>query len=138
VRADRTRIAPLLEETLRWESPVQMITRQPMDDVEIAGAAVPRGCELILGIGSANRDETHFPNPDVFDIDRQGDPHLAFGLGRHYCAGSRLAILEATVAINALLDRFTDLRLDPRSEPPRATGVAFRSPEHLRVCFEES
>jgi cytochrome P450 len=135
VRADRSRIAAVLEETLRWESPIQIITRMTMDDVEIAGTRIPRGCELILGLGSANRDETHFPEPDRFDVDRQGESHLAFGLGRHYCAGSRLAILEATVAINALLDRFANLRLDPHSKLPRVTGVAFRGPEHLRVCL---
>jgi cytochrome P450 len=104
-----------------------------MDDVEIAGTRIERGRELVLGIGSANRDETRFPDPNRFDADRRGETHLAFGLGRHYCAGSRLAILEATVAINALLDRFTDLRLDPRSKPPRVRGVAFRGPDHLRV-----
>ena len=122
VRADRRRIAAVLEETLRWESPIQIVTRMAMDDVEIAGTRIERGRELVLGIGSANRDETHFPDPDRFDVDRRGAAHLAFGLGRHYCAGSRLAILEATVAINALLDRFDDLRLDPRVE------LAARSP----------
>jgi cytochrome P450 len=135
VRADRSRIAAVLEETLRWESPIQILSRMPNEDVEIAGTRIERGRELVLGIGSANRDETHFPDPDRFDIDRQGESHLAFGLGRHYCAGSRLAILEATVAINALLDRFGDLHLDPREIPPRITGVAFRGPEHLRVCL---
>ncbi len=135
VRADRSRIAPVLEETLRWESPIQIVTRMPIEDVEIAGTRIERGRELVLGIGSANRDETHFPDPDRFDADRQGEPHLGFGLGRHYCAGSRLAILEATVAIDALLDRFADLHLDPRSKPPRVMGVAFRGPEHLRVCL---
>ncbi len=135
VRADRSRISAVLEETLRWESPIQILTRMPIEDVEIAGTRIERGRELVLGIGSANRDESHFPDPDRFDVDRQGEPHLAFGLGRHYCAGSRLAILEATVAINALLDRFPDLRLDPDSKLPRVTGVAFRGPDHLRVCL---
>src|SRR5262245_65927866 len=103
------------------------------EDVEIGGTRIPRGRYLVLGIGSANRDDTRFAEPDRFDVDSKGAAHLAFGLGRHYCAGSRLAILEATVAIDALLDRFADLRLDPRSRPPRITGMAFRSPEHLRV-----
>ncbi len=135
VRADRRRIGAVLEETLRWESPIQIVTRMAMDDVEIAGTRIERGRELVLGIGSANRDETHFPDPDRFDVDRRGAAHIAFGLGRHYCAGSRLAILEATVAISALLDRFEDLRLDPRTRSPRITGVAFRGPDHLRVCL---
>ncbi|MGH7820018.1 MAG: cytochrome P450, partial [Candidatus Binatia bacterium] len=136
VRADRSRIASVLEETLRWESPVQIVSRSPIDDVEIAGTRIPRGHDIILGIGSANRDELHFPDPDRFDVDRRGEPHLAFGLGRHYCAGSRLAILEATVAIDALLDRFADLQLDPSAPGPRIIGNAFRSADHLKVTFE--
>jgi cytochrome P450 len=133
VRADRDRIAAVLEETLRWESPIQIVTRMATEDVEIAGTRIARGRDLVLGIGSANRDETRFADPDRFDVDRSGAAHLAFGLGRHYCAGSRLAMLEATVGIAALLDRFPDLRLDPSSAPARIVGVAFRGPEHLRV-----
>jgi cytochrome P450 len=133
VRGDRHRIAAVLEETLRWESPIQIVSRTATEDVEIAGTAIPAGRDLICGIGSANRDETHFRDPDAFDPDRRGDPHLAFGLGRHYCAGSRLAILEATVALDALLDRFASIELDPAADPAPITGVAFRSPEHLSV-----
>ena len=135
---DRHRIARVLEETLRWESPIQIVSRMATDDVEIAGTRIPRGADLVLGIGSANRDEARFAEPDRFDVDRTGEPHLAFGLGRHYCAGSRLAILEATVAIEALLARFADLRLDPRSRAPRVRGVAFRGPDHLRVCLSSA
>jgi cytochrome P450 len=135
VRAQRSRIARVLDETLRWESPIQIVSRVATTDVEIAGTRIARGCDLVLGIGSANRDDAHFPEPDVFDVDRKGPPHLAFGLGRHYCAGSRLAMLEATVAIEALLDRFPDLRPDPQYRAPRVTGVAFRGPEHLPVCL---
>ncbi len=133
VRADRSRIGRLLEETLRWESPIQILSRTATEDVEIAGTRIARGRDLVLGIGSANRDETRFPDPDRFDVDRQGEAHLAFGLGRHYCAGSRLAILEATVAIGALLDRFAELHVDPRFRAPCIRGVAFRGPDHLRV-----
>ena len=133
VRADRSRIAAVLEETLRWESPIQIVSRAAVEDVVIAGTRIPRGCELVLGVGSANRDETRFRRSGPLRRRPAGEPHLAFGLGRHYCAGSRLAILEATVAIHALLDRFADLRLDPRARPPRVTGVAFRGPDHLRV-----
>ncbi len=138
VRADRRRIAAVLEETLRWESPIQIVSRTATEDVVIAGTAIPRGRDLICGIGSANRDETHFPDPDRFDPDRNGEPHVAFGLGRHYCAGSRLAILEATVALDALLDRFAAIELDPAIEPALITGVAFRSPEHLKVRLERA
>jgi cytochrome P450 len=86
-------------------------------------------------LGSANRDERRFPDPDRFDAHRRGEAHIAFGFDRHYCAGSRLAILEATLGLNALLDRLPDLQLDPAAEPARVIGVAFRGPDHLRVRF---
>ena len=135
VRADRSRIAALLEETLRWESPVQIITREAVRDVVLSGVTVPSGTDITVGIGSANRDESRFPDASRFDIDRQGEPHIAFGFGKHYCAGSRFALLEATVAINALLDRLPDLQADPDVAPSRIVGIAFRGPDHLQVQF---
>lgn len=135
VREDRTRIAPLLEETLRWESPVQLITREAVENTALSGIEISQGYEVVVCIGSANRDERRFPNPDHFDIDRRGEAHIAFGFGRHYCAGSRLAILEATVGLNALLDRLSELRPRPGAPPSQVMGVAFRSPDHLKVQF---
>jgi cytochrome P450 len=136
VRADRGRIAALLDETLRWESPVQIVTRETVEDTALSGVAIPSGTDVIVGIGSANRDEGRFPEAGRFDIDRQGEPHIAFGFGKHYCAGSRFALLEATVALDALLDRLPDLRADASTDPSRVVGIAFRSPDHLRVRFE--
>ena len=138
VRVERGRIEPLLQETLRWESPVQIITREAVRDTVVAGVDIPGGREVIVCIGSANRDERRFPDPDRFDIDREGEAHIAFGFGRHYCAGSRLAILEATTGLNALLDRLPDLRLDPAAAQPQVVGVAFRSPDQLRVRFQSA
>jgi cytochrome P450 len=138
VRADRRRIAPLLNEALRWESPIQIVTREVMADTEVAGTAIPRGVDVIVCIGSANRDERVFPRPDRFDPDRTGEPHIAFGFGKHYCAGSRLALLEATVGLEALLDRLPGLRFDPESGPARIVGFAFRGPDHLRVRFDDA
>ena len=135
VRADRSLVAPVLEETLRWESPIQLITREAVEDASVAGVEIPRGHEVLVCLGSANRDERRFPDPDRFDAHRRGEAHIAFGFGRHYCAGSRLAILEATLGLNALLDRLPDLHLDPVAEPARVIGVAFRGPDHLRVRF---
>jgi cytochrome P450 len=135
VRADRGRIAALLDETLRWESPVQIITRECVRDTVLSGVEIPSGTDIIVGIGSANRDESRFPDADRFDIDRQGEPHIAFGFGKHYCAGSRFALLEATVAIEALLDRLPELRADPDAPPARVVGIAFRGPDQLPVRF---
>ena len=119
------RIALVLEETLRWESPIQIVSRMAVDDVEIAGTRIERGRELVLGIGvTRTATKPGFPSRTASTVDRRGEAAtLAFGLGRHYCAGSRLAILEATVAINALLDRVqADLRLEPAVEVPARQG----------------
>ena len=86
-------------------------------------------------IGSANRDETHYAEPDRFDLDRHADDHLSFGFGRHFCLGYHLAKMEARTALGALLDRLPELRLDPAAPAPRITGLAFRSPQTLAVRF---
>lgn len=134
VRADRAAIDLLIQETLRWESPVQFVSREPTVDVEISGHPVPAGGLLSVVVGSANRDERHYDDPDRFNLHRRNDDHLAFGFGEHFCAGSHLALLEARTALNALLDRLPDLRLDA-SQESQVVGLAFRSPNHLPVMF---
>jgi len=101
-----------IEELVRYVCPVEMATeRYGREDVTIAGTTIPRG-ELVLGvIGSANRDASAFTNPDVLDITRENNKHLAFGLGAHYCIGAPLARLEGQIGIPALLARFPNLRL---------------------------
>ena len=135
VRADRSKIAALLDETLRWEAPVQFASREANTDTTLGGVDVPAGAQVLVALGSANRDERRFDNPDRFDIHRRVDEHVAFGFGRHFCLGSHLARLEATTALNALLDRLPNLRLDA---PPECAivGLAFRSPNRLPVRFD--
>jgi cytochrome P450 len=134
VRADRAAIGPLIQETLRWESPVQFVSREPTRDVEIGGCPVPAGSMLSVVVGSANRDERHYGDADRFDLRRKNDDHLAFGFGEHFCAGSHLALLEARMALNALLDRLPNLRLEPEDDT-HVVGLAFRSPNKLPVTF---
>jgi cytochrome P450 len=103
--------------------------------VRLGGVDLQEGEMLSVAIGSANRDETHYPDPDRFDLHRQADDHLAFALGQHFCAGSNLARAEARIAVNAILDRLPDLRLDPADEDAGMRGLAFRSPNRLPVFF---
>jgi cytochrome P450 len=135
VRADRTKLEAAITETLRWEAPVQYVSRAPTAPVQLGGVEVPAGAPLTCALGSANRDERHYDDPDRFDIGRRPDDHLAFGFGKHVCAGSRLAHLEARIALDALLDRLPNLRLDPGAACG-VVGLAFRSPDRLPVCFE--
>jgi cytochrome P450 len=137
VRADRSVIDLLIQETLRWESPVQFVSREPSTDVVISGHPVPAGAMMSVVVGSANRDERHYADPDRFELRRKNDDHLAFGFGEHFCAGSHLAllVLEARLALNALLDRLPHLRLDP-DDQCRVVGLAFRSPDRLPVVFD--
>ncbi len=136
VRADRMLIPWAIEETLRWETPVLFVPRQTTRATEIAGVPIAADQMVSVVIASANRDERHYPDPDRYDLDRRADDHLSFGFGKHFCLGYHLAKLEAHTVLTALLDRLPGLRLDPDAEPPRITGLAFRSPPALRVRFD--
>ena len=106
VRRDPSRIPALVEETLRYDSPIQFIFRQATQDVEIAGVRIPSGSVVMPLLGSANRDEAQFPDPDRFDVERDTQGHVAFGLGVHFCLGASLARLEARIALEELLVRY--------------------------------
>lgn len=137
VRNDRSKIELLLWESLRWESPVQFISRATNREVEIGGVTIPDDTGVMIVLGSANRDEKVFENPDEFDINRDSERSLAFGYGRHYCAGKDFGFAEATIGLNVLLDRLENLRFDPDVDTPsKIRGVAFRGPTHLKVLFD--
>jgi len=135
VRADRSLVPWAIEETLRWETPVLFVARQATRPTVIGGVDVPVGMVVSAVIASGNRDESHYADPDRFDLDRRADDHLSFGFGRHFCLGYHLAKMEARIALAAVLDRLPELRLDPDADPPRITGLAFRSPQALPVRF---
>ncbi|MBM4265029.1 MAG: cytochrome P450 [Deltaproteobacteria bacterium] len=135
VLADRSLLDDAIDETLRWESPVQFTSRELTRDFEIDGHVAPKGELAILSVGSANRDERRFEDPDRFDIHRANkSDHVAFGFGEHFCLGSHLARVEARIAVSAMLDRLSALRLDPDVDC-RIVGLAFRSPDRLPVRF---
>jgi cytochrome P450 len=100
----------LVEETIRWDGPVQFIARRTTRDVEIAGATIPAEGRVILLLGSANRDERRFESPDEFDLARDTKGHVGFGLGVHFCLGASLARLEARSALAALVPELPRLR----------------------------
>jgi cytochrome P450 len=124
-----------IEEGLRWETPVVLLVRQCVRDTHLAGFDIPSGRGLNVFLGSANRDEQHYADPDQFDIHRTPAPHISFGSGPHMCLGMHLARMETRVALDAILERLHDLRLDPDAPKPRIVGTAFRSPDTLPVCF---
>lgn len=132
---DRSLMTQAVEEAIRWESPLLITTRRCMADTEIAGVAVPAGANVIANLGSANHDEAHWDDAESFDIHREPKPQIAFGAGPHMCLGMHLARLELRVAVNRLLDRLPDLRLDPNGNDPHIHGERFRSPTSLPVLF---
>lgn len=138
LRADRALMPQAIEEGLRWEPPVLGIARWTTRAVEVDGVAVPAGATVSVNLGAANRDDTRFPDPDVFDIFRPQKTNVAFATGAHRCLGLHLARMESTVALNALLDRLPDLRLDPAAEDIHISGLSFRSPISLPVLFDPS
>lgn len=138
LRADRALMPQAIEEGLRWEPPLLGIPRRTTREVEIDGVVVPAGATVSVNLGAANRDEARFPDPDAFDVFRPQKTNLAFATGAHRCLGLHLARMESTVALNALLDRLSNLRLDPAAEEVHISGLTFRSPLALPVLFDPS
>ena len=130
VRRDPRSIPALIEEALRYDGPIQYLFREANQDVELAGAVIPKGSMVIPLLGSANRDEAQFPQADRFIVSRNTAGHLAFGLGIHFCLGASLARLEARVALEELLPRFASFE---RSEPKirYVDSYLVRGPKHL-------
>lgn len=105
-------IAQALEESLRYNGPVEFSTsRWANEDMEFGGKQFHRGDLVVVSLNSANHDPARFTDPETFDITREKSPHLAFGMGIHFCLGAPLARLEGEIAITKLLDRFPAMKL---------------------------
>jgi cytochrome P450 PksS len=138
LRREPSLIKPAIEELLRYTAPVFMSTeRFAREDVTIHGVTIPRG-EMTFGvIGSANRDEDVFENPDKLNITREPNKHLSFGQGIHFCLGAPLARLEAQIAINTLLQHMPDLHLKGPPESLRwRPSMILRGLDALPVVFQ--
>jgi cytochrome P450 len=123
VRANPRLLNNFVEESLRFESPVQGLARQTTRDVELNGTLIPEGSMVIVRYGAANRDEDKFENAGAFDVTREkAVTHMAFGMGPHSCIGALLARQELRSAYGALIDRLDDVTFakplpDPATEP---------------------
>jgi cytochrome P450 len=119
LRADRSMLPNAIEELLRFDTPLQMFERWVLEPFEIHGVQIPRGAELGLLFGSANRDPSVFDRPDELDLTREPNPHLSFGAGIHFCLGAPLGRQELQVSFSTLMDRFPKLELveEPRWKP---------------------
>ncbi len=136
---ERLRLHPGLassavEECLRYDAPVQLTSRQPLEDLELFGVKFSKGIEINLIIGSANRDETRFDNPNRLDIGRDASRHISFGHGAHFCLGAPLARLEGEIALGRLATRLPELALD-EEELLWRPGLVLRGLQSLPVSF---
>ena len=136
VQADFALLPQLIEETMRWLSPVQSATRHVITPFEWQGIEFASHDTVNCMLGAANRDPSVFTTPDRFDLDRANSRrHLGFATGTHACLGSHLAKAEARVALQALLGRLGNLRLERSlTEPP--SGYEFRQPRKLTLCWD--
>lgn len=124
VRADRSLVPTLLDETMRFLTPVNATFRATTADVELAGYRIPKNQLVRLTFPTANRDPRRFTDPDTFDASRNPNPHLGFSYGDHYCLGRQMIRVETGIVFNLLLDRYPTLRVDPDTAP-----VFFASPD---------
>lgn len=132
VRQDPNLVAPAFEEALRWIAPVQVKGRRALKPTTLSGVEIGEGQEVTALLGSANRDDAKYPDPDSYQAGRRNVDHMAFGAGIHVCIGASLARLEATVAIQKLLEKYPNLQLDP-DRPIAFDGLVFRGPTEVWV-----
>ena len=127
--ADPSLVGQAVEETLRYDPPVQMLSRFALRPTEVSGVTVAGGSFVMMLVGAANRDEALGPDPERFSVRREARRHLAFGHGIHFCLGAPLARLEAGIALRQLLPQLPRLRI--AEEPVRRPNIVLRGLEHL-------
>jgi cytochrome P450 family 142 subfamily A polypeptide 1 len=135
LRADAADMAVAAEEMIRWNSPVQNMARTATRDVTLRGERIEEGDQLMLFYPSANRDEEVFEHPHEFDVARSPNPHVAFGIGTHFCLGASLARLEVRMMIPEALRRLPDLELATEEPLPRRASNFVSGLESMPVTF---
>ena len=125
-REDRTLIEQAVDESLRWRATDPVFPRLCVADTEVAGVFIPANSQIQLCLGTANHDPEVFENPTAYDIFRKKEHHMGFGFGPHRCLGMDVAKQEMVLAINGLMDRFPNMRLDPDQPAPVYGGLEHR------------
>jgi len=131
LRANPGMIESFVEESLRFDSPIQGFFRNTKQAIELHGVTIPENAKVMVSYASANRDGDHFPEPDQYRIDRNPDDHLAFGKGNHSCLGAQLARLEARILARSCLERIAGMTLC--GEPERTANPLLRGLARLPV-----
>jgi cytochrome P450 len=137
-RADRKLIEVAVDEALRWRATDPYFPRLATEDIEVEGVVIPKGSRVEVCLGAGNRDPKMFENPDVFDIHRPKQHHMGLGLGPHRCLGMDVAKQEMVGAINGLMDRWPDLKLDPAQPKPMFVGLDHRGMSAVPVAMNRT
>ena len=139
VRQDPNLLNNFVEESLRFESPVQGLARQTTRDVTLAGTTIPKGSMVLVRYGAANRDAAKFANPEDFDVTREkAVTHMAFGMGVHSCVGALLARQELRSAYRALLTRMSDITFEvPLPTPATEPSLFFIPIKEMHIKFRK-
>jgi hypothetical protein len=135
---DPKRIPGAIDEVLRYSGSIVAWRRKALKDAEIGGVKIPAGAGILLVMGSANRDESKFEEPEVFDIARpNAREHLSFGFGIHYCLGNMLAKLQTKIALEEATSKLTHLRVDDPESIEFRENLSFRVPIAVPVSWTE-
>ncbi len=135
LRENRELIPKAVEEMLRYDPPVQMTVRVPTATTSVGGTEIAEGTIAFILLAAANRDPSHFPSPENFDVAREPNEHVSFGEGIHFCLGAPLARLEGAIAIEQMLDKFPRLQLaDPNAKMAYRGSMALRGLSELHLA----
>ena len=135
VREDRELLRRAIDEAVRWEATDPIFRRLVTEDVTLCGVDLPAGAVVEMNLGAANHDPTRWDDPEEFDPHRPPKPNVGFAGGPHVCLGMHVARAEMWVAMNAVLDRLPNLRLDPDAPNARIIGLEHRGPNGIPVVF---